>query len=268
MTAPVIALDIGGTYTRVGATRFATSADYRAEVEALAAVVRPLAPGSVGVSFGGRMTRDGDRVAAALNLPDYSGRPLRADLAAAFGCPVRVAHDATCGLLGERHDGALRGYDRCAYITLSTGTGAAIRLGGPDGGVVLTTEVGHQIVPGNDRRCLCGQRGCLDTLTGGNQIERHTGTPPAAIDDEDFWTAYARSLALGLANTALTTGVDAVALGGGIILNRPSLWPALAAELAAVLTYQPLAVVPARLGDTGPRSGAARLFTTSDDLLH
>jgi glucokinase len=293
MVGPTVAIDIGGTYTRVAVVdppdtaqgrplagfaaqyrplaRFATRADYSAEIEALTSVLRaaggPL-PGFVGVSLGARMVRDGTQVAAALNLPQYEGQPLPADLASVFGCPVRVAHDATCGLLAEHGFGALRGFDRCAYVTLSTGTGAALRLGGADHGVVLTTEAGHQIVPGNDRRCLCGQRGCLDTLTGGNQIERYTGTAPDGIHDEIFWAAYARSVAVGLANTALISGVDAVALGGGIVLNRPGLLDALTAELATTLRYQSLTVVSAHLGDSAPLVGAAALLTTRDQVLH
>jgi glucokinase len=280
MIGPTVAIDIGGTHTRVAIvdpprssvyqllTRFATRPEYDAEVAALAQAVRTVHPSSVGVSLGARMIRDGTRVAAALNLPGYEGRPLPADLESAFGCPVRVAHDATCGLLAEHGFGALRGYDRCAYVTLSTGNGAALRLGSGKRGVVLTTEAGHQNVAGDYRRCLCGQRGCLDTLTGGNQIERHTGKAPHAIEDDEFWTAYGRAVAFGLANTALISGIDAVALGGAIVLNRPAVRSAITTELSAILTYQSLTVVAAQLGDAAPLVGAARLSSTADDILH
>jgi predicted NBD/HSP70 family sugar kinase len=80
--------------------------------------------------------------------------------------------------------------------------------------------------------------------------------------------AYAGRLAVGLANLALTTGVDAVALGGGIILNRPDLLASVTRAVAEVLTYQALVVVRAELGDSAPLAGASVLATGAVDVLH
>lgn len=253
-----MALDIGGTWTRVAAdgapvTRFATERSYDRQLSALAAAVAP-GPEPAGVSFGGRVTPAGD-VRVALNLRSYEGRTLGRDLAAALGRPVRVAHDATCGLLGEASAGALQGFERCGYLTLSTGVGAALRLGG----VHLTTEAGHQLVTGNDQPCECGQTGCLETLIGGNALGRRLGRPLESVDDDGFWRRYGGNLALGVANFALAAGLDAVALGGAVALRRAALWPALRMELARILTYQPVEVVPARLGDAAPLVGARAL---------
>jgi glucokinase len=197
-----LAIDIGGTHTRIAAAggqvaRFATEPDYRAQLAAVTRAIRSagIAPSAAGVSFTGRLDPAGRSVTVSLNLPDYAGRPLRDDLAAELSCPVRVAHDATCGLLGEHASGGLRGIDRCGYVTLSTGVGAALRLGRAGHFVVLTTEAGHQLVAGNNRRCACGQHGCLETLTGGRALERHTGRPLAELDDERFWRDYAAALA-------------------------------------------------------------------------
>jgi glucokinase len=281
--ALTLAVDIGGTYTRVATVegararrldRFPTLADYDAEIDRIGSVLRDTVAGrhaaagavaadAVGVSFGGRLERDGAAVAVALNLPGYVGRPLAADLADRFGRPVRVAHDATCGLLGERGYGALRGYERCGYITLSTGTGSALRLPG----LVLSTEAGHQLT-GRGRRCTCGQVGCLETVTGGGQIERRLGVAAASVRDEAFWRAYAEALAVGLANFALCAGLDAIALGGAIALERAGLWPSLAAEVARVATYHPPVLLRAGLGADAPLVGAAALHDTTDRILH
>jgi glucokinase len=261
----VAGVDIGGTWTRVsfaGAprARFATDPVYERQLAALARAVPPGAQ-AVGVSFGGRVNPEG-AVRTALNLRGYEGRPLAADLSAALGVEVRVAHDATCGLLGEAHAGALQGHDRCGYLTLSTGVGAALRLGG----VWLTTEAGHQLVAGNDRRCDCGQTGCLQTLTGGAALHRHLGRPLESVVDAGFWHTYAQSLALGVANFALSAGLEAVALGGAIALRQPRLWPPLHASLTRVLTYQRVEVVPAA---TSPLTGAELLpGLPPDAILH
>jgi glucokinase len=273
-----LAIDIGGTHTRIAAVlrpgqpelapvaRFRTASAYDIQIATLVSAIRSagLAPRAVGVSFGGRVDRAGRSISVSINLREYEGRPLPGDLADALSCPVRVAHDAVCGLLGEQAHGSLRSYERCGYVTLSTGTGCAIRLGS----VATTTEAGHQLV-GGDLPCSCGQRGCLQTLTGGRLLEARLGRPLAEVDDPAFWQAYAESLALGLANFALSTGIDAVALGGSIILNRPGIWDPLRATLARRLTYQPLTVLPVELGDAAPLVGAAVLLGTDPtNILH
>src|SRR5690348_1244295 len=121
---PTIALDIGGSTTRIGAfpapeaspdfaplARFPTAANYDEQLARIAAVLEQVPEcAGIGVSFGGRIARDGSGVAVAPNLPDYEGKPLARDLAALAGrsCgPVRLAHDPVCGLLAEKRFGVL-----------------------------------------------------------------------------------------------------------------------------------------------------------------
>ncbi|MEV0563214.1 ROK family protein [Dactylosporangium sp. NPDC050588] len=267
----VVAIDVGGTRSRVAAedgtvVRFPTDPDYDRQLALLRDAVKGR-PEAVGVSFGGRVTQDGD-VRVSLHLRAYEGRPLGRDLAAALGCPVRVAHDATCGLLGEHALGTLRGEDRCGYLTLSTGVGAAVRLGRGEHFVALTTEAGHQLVEGNDRRCGCGQTGCLETLLGGAQLRRRLGRGLEDVDDPRFWQVYAQRLAAGIANFALTAGLEAVAVGGAIAARRAELWPPLRQALADRLTYQAVRVHQAATEDA-PLVGARVLAgTPPTSILH
>jgi predicted NBD/HSP70 family sugar kinase len=264
---PLVAIDIGGTHTRIaqpsGPVRFKTEQVYERQLAALTKVLDK--PGKVGVSFGGRLDPSGETVSVALNLPAYQGRSLRADLAERFGCPVRVAHDPACGLLGEWTAGSLRGVERCAYLTLSTGVGSALRLGP----TLLSTEASHQLVPGNDRLCACGQRGCLETLVGGRALERFLGRPLEHVDDAGFWHGYAEMLAPALANVALIAGVEAIALGGSIVLRRPGLFAAIEAAVARTHTYHPVRLTLAELADEAPLAGAAALFDLPEGaILH
>jgi glucokinase len=220
-------------------------------------------PGKVGVSFGGRLDKTGETVRVALNLPAYVGKSLRADLSHLFGCPVRVAHDPACGLLGEWTAGCLRGVERCAYLTLSTGVGSAVRLGP----TLLSTEAGHQLVPGNQRRCACGQTGCLETLVGGRALEGFLGHRLEQVNDDEFWHRYAETLAPALANVALSAGIEAIALGGSIVLRRPGLFAAVASALAQIHTYHPVRLSLAELGDEAPLAGAAALFDLPEKAI-
>lgn len=267
----VVAIDVGGTQTRVAAgdgavARFPTEQDYDRQLAVLRAAI-PDRPSAAGVSFGGRVTAGGD-VRVSLHLRAYEGRPLGRDLAAMLGCPVRVAHDATCGLLGEHALGSLRGEDRCGYLTLSTGVGAALRLGAGGHFVAVTTEAGHQLVEGNERRCPCGQTGCLETLLGGAALRARLGRPLETVDDPGFWRDYARHLAGGIAGFALSAGLDAVAVGGSIATRRAELWPPLREALAERLTYQAVRVHRATLLDA-PLAGAKVLLDSAPaGVLH
>ena len=289
-----VAVDTGGTNTRVALVArqdggalsalvediaaFRTERDYDAQIERVAAAIlsarsrisaRGGALSGVGVSVGGRMLRDGSGVAVAPNLPAYEGRPLVADLAERTGLRVRAAHDTICGLLGELRYGALEGAERCAYLTLSTGLGAAIHLAGSGGapGVSVSIEMGHQLMDGATLPCLCGQVGCLETFAGGRQLEMRHGSPLAALEDSLVWETMVEKLALGLVNLAQLTRVELVATGGAIALARPALLQRLQARVDARLRNMPLRIIPAALGERAPLIGAAVLLETEPNAI-
>ena len=289
MTMPhYLALDIGGTTTRLARcstltspelaqiTAFPTPQDYDELLAHLTSLLHSArdahgAINGIGVSFGGRISSDGVSVAVAPNLPQYEGRPLARDLAAIGGCEARLAHDTVCGLLGERRFGALRGEARCAYLTISTGTGAAVYLGGSAGsgayGQALSIEIGHQLLDGNTRQCLCGQIGCLETYTGGRQLALRYGQPIEEIADPAVWSELVEKLALGLINLVHLTRVEMVAVGGGIALHHPELLPQLQAEVDARLRNATLRLLATALEDRAPLVGAIQLLAPHTPLL-
>jgi glucokinase len=284
----VIAIDLGGTHTRVAligsatppalphvevVRSFYTDPDYATQIARLSESItasqarvdeRGAVVTGVGVSIGGRMLRDGSGLAVAPNLPAYEGRALTADLSSRTNVAVRAAHDTVCGLLGERRYGALMGAERCAYLTISTGLGAAVHLASPGGapGVNVSIEMGHQILDGADRLCLCGQTGCLETFVGGRQLELRYGIPLAQLTDAAVWGALVEKLALGLVNLAQLTRVEVVAAGGATTLARLALLVDLQARVGERLKGMTLRIIPAALGERAPLIGAAVLLET------
>lgn len=276
MQQSIIGVDIGGTSTRVGLfptlndpqcallAHFPTQPDYATQLDALTAVLDLASIGAgIGLAVGARIARDGGSVAVAPNLRSYEGQPLRDWLATRYRCTVRLAHDAVCGLLGERQLGVLQGQERCAYLTISTGTGAAVAQRDQ----LLSIEIGHQLLDGNERVCLCGQVGCLETYTGGRQIALHEGHPLEEIDDLAFWQDFIEKLALGLVNLAQLTRIEMVAISGGIALHRPTLLPHLQARVDARLWGSALRLVPATLGEDAPLVGAAQLLRNAATVI-
>jgi predicted NBD/HSP70 family sugar kinase len=284
---PGIAVDIGGTTTRVArfasplapshalpgyeiVARFPTQVAYARQLDQLVALIGEAAggqPAGVGISIGAQVARDGGGVLTAPNLRDYIGQPLVADLAARLGCPVRLAHDGVCGVLGEARFGALAPYERVAYLTVSTGTGAGIQLRHGAHPTTISIQIGHQILDGNPLLCLCGQVGCLETITGGRQIELREGHPPSEIADHAYWEAVAEKLAIGLVNLAQLTRVEAVAVSGGIALAHPWLVPRLRELVAARISDASLTVIAATLGEDAPLLGAVALLDTPHETI-
>jgi glucokinase len=285
-----VGIDIGGTNTRIGLfpslatpdftllTRFPTHQDYSQQLQVItSALHNGLANHSIssissisgiGVSIGGRLAMDGRSVAVAPNLPEYVGRPFAQDLETLWHCSVRLAHDTVCGLLAEKKFGVIVPYERCAYITLSTGTGGAIQLGKGSHALALSIEFGHQLLDGNTLQCLCGQEGCLETFTGGRQLELRLGHSVDQLgSDPTFWESFIAKLTLGLVNLAQLTRVEAIAVSGAIALQNDFLLPSIRNQLKLRLQNMELVLFPARLGEDAPLVGAVTLLEVPDAMI-
>ena len=279
-----IGVDIGGTNTRIGlfeslnapdfvdVAKFPTYQSYEEQLHHIIAGIRASNRDNlagIGASVAARLAKDGRSVIVAPNLPDYVDKPFADDLFDRFKCPVRLAHDAVCGLLAEKNYGALRDIDRCAYLTVSTGTGAAIRLGKASTSFTSSIEIGHQVLDGNSLKCLCGQVGCLETFTGGRQIELRYGRSIAQIKDKAFWETFSDKLAIGLVNLAQLTRIDVVAVSGAIVLNNQFLLPILQGKVNTILKGSILELKEAVLGENAPIVGATVLLGISEgEILH
>ncbi|HEV8194734.1 MAG TPA: ROK family protein [Ktedonobacterales bacterium] len=279
-----IAIDVGGSWTRIGVfetptstsfeqgARFPTEQLYNREmellVEAITATSVPELRG-IGISLGARIARDGRDVLEGPNLRDYEHKPIVRELERHFGCLVRLAHDPVCGILAETTRGVLQPFDRCAYLTVSTGTGAAIQLRKPPNVVTLSIEMGHQIMPGNTRKCLCGQIGCVETYTGGKQIALRYGREASEITDPAFWREFTDVLAVGIVNLSWLTRVEAIALSGGIALQSAYLREHLQERVNALRAGDECRLLWSQLGENAPIIGAALLIDIPEStILH
>jgi hypothetical protein len=92
---------------------------------------------------------------------------------------VRVENDCVAALEAERHWGALKGLDHCAYVTWSTGVGTGLCV---DGRVLRgkngnAGHAGHMFVSDNDDAlCGCGNVGDVEALVAGNAMARRFGS--------------------------------------------------------------------------------------------
>lgn len=130
------------------------------------------------------------------NLRGWSNVPLRQILYDKFGLPVYLGNDANLAGLGEHIYGAGRGVPDMIYVTVSTGIGGGVIIGGRvlEGVSGTAGEVGHMTIDVQGPRCNCGNIGCLEVLASGTAIARRASEAMEAGQGEGM-LAVAHELA-------------------------------------------------------------------------
>jgi glucokinase len=104
----------------------------------------------------------------------WSDVPLQRLLREATGLPSFVDNDATAAAAGEHLAGVCTGVDDFVYLTLGTGIGGGIFVGGRlyRGHKGTAAEFGHMTLDPEGPLCACGRRGCLEAMASGTALER------------------------------------------------------------------------------------------------
>ena len=113
-------------------------------------------------------------MAPCVNLNGWGG-DVASGLTALCGFPVKVVNDANAAALGELWQGSGKGYENVVFVTLGTGVGGGIIVGGKllRGGHGAGGEIGHlKINPEETVVCGCGKKGCLEQYTSATGVVR------------------------------------------------------------------------------------------------
>jgi glucokinase len=110
----------------------------------------------------------------AVNLPGWENYPARAEIERRLGVRVVLENDARVAALGEQWLGAARGILNMAVLTLGTGIGGGIVLGGKifHGMNGMAGEFGHVTVEPEGYPCACGNRGCAERYASASGLLR------------------------------------------------------------------------------------------------
>lgn len=311
--APSLAFDLGGTWLRAALVdvggRIVAKARRptpREGPEAVVAAMSQLAGGLesggaaaglgpaalVGVAAPGPLDPAAGRILRMPNLAGWEGFPLAARLAEALGRPVHLQNDASLAALAEGRLGAGRGADPLVYLTLSTGIGGGILVGGRllEGRRGLAGELGHLLLDREGPACGLGHGTCLEALASGSALARAArealaggelapGSPLAAVASASIdaalladlarrgdawclalWQRMGADLARGLAGLISVLDPAAIVLGGGLMAARDLWEPALRKALPRLLvaaSQAEIPLLPAALGDDAGLLGAA-----------
>ena len=101
---------------------------------------------------------------------------MREELSRYFTVPLSFANDANCAIIGETIAGAAKGHQHVILLTLGTGVGSGIIIGGKlfSGGDGLGAEMGHLPLVFEGIPCSCGLRGCLECYASASALVRQT----------------------------------------------------------------------------------------------
>ena len=223
---------------------------------------------ALGIGVPGLITSDGT-INASPNMRGALDIPVGPSLRASLGVPVHVENDATSAAFAEWKVGAARDAADALIVTLGTGIGGGIVVGGAlqRGANGFAGEIGHMVVEANGIECVCGQRGCweryasgsaLRTLSGGMSgeevISRARNNEPSALSVID---EFARWFAIGVASLTNILDPSVVVVGGGVIDAWEVLHPAFLRWMNEVLYSPDHRPHPQlRPAELGPRAGA------------
>ena len=189
----ILSIDIGGTAVKMGLVDHSGAIHARHEASVcydnyqtpiLTTVIREAKAfleqeeasiEGIGVSATGQVDdRIGTVIGTNGKIPHYEGSPIKKDMEEAFGVPVFALNDANAAALGECFAGRAKGIGNVLMITLGTGVGGGIVLGGKifGGTLGIAGELGHIPLYADGIPCACGSRGCYESYAATTALVR------------------------------------------------------------------------------------------------
>lgn len=236
----------------------------------------------VGIGTPGVVSEDGRTVlGGAENIVGWENVPLADRIEAATGMVCRACNDANAMALGESLFGAGRGVTDAVFVTVGTGVGCGMLVGGRlfRGYRGRGMELGHITVKCDGEPCACGGVGCLEHYASTAALVRryvhltdcgeadgrtvvaryHAGEAAAVQAMEEHWMY----LSHGIASVINLFAPQRVVVGGGISESGAFYFDRLregvrrqAMDVCAAETE----IVPAMLGNRAGALGAAGLI--------
>lgn len=300
----VAAVDIGGTKIAVGViddggrvrSRVEAPTDpnggYAGALDRITAMLREAASlagceiSGIGIGSTGPVYPATGKFGNVHFFPTWEGENPVRDLEQRFQVRVAIENDADAAALGEAGWGAGRNKSRLIYVTVGTGIGGGLILDGHvyRGANDAHPEFGHHVIDPAGPACVCGFRGCWESLAAGPAMVTWLKSiaPPGypfladltakricelalrgdslarqTVEHETFY------LGLGLANLVTLFTPDAIVLGGSVMKSAN-----LFLDGIRKLIHESCKLVPseqaelslASLGDDANLIGAARVW--------
>ena len=229
---------------------------------------------TLGVGVPGLITADGV-IKASPNMKGAHNIAVGPELRERLGIAVHVENDATVAAFGEWKSGAAMGAHDAVMVTLGTGIGGGIVMGGvlQRGANGFAGEIGHMVVEREGVECPCGRRGCWERYASGSALKMLSGGVDGKEVFEKFHAGdknaksvidtFASWIAEGLASLTNICDPEVIVIGGGVIESFASQIDILEEKFSASLYSSEMRphprLAPAALGERAGAIGAALL---------
>lgn len=206
--------------------------------------------------------------------PGWSHANVAGPIRIALGVPVGFELDVNVAAIGEHRWGAAQGLDTFIYLTIGTGIGGGVMVGGKLLHGAMHPEMGH-ILMAHDREKdpfagACPFHGdCFEGLAAGPAIEKRWGQKGDTLtEDHPAWELEAQYIAQGLVTFICSLSPQRIIIGGGV-MHQPHLFPMVREkvqkllngylQIPAILQAIDLYIVPPGLGGEAGVKGALAL---------
>ena len=265
-----------------------------AEQACAVAGIQPSQLDYAGIGCPGTCNRQSGAVEYSNNL-GFVNVPLRSDVEKALGVKTFLGNDADAAAYGEYCAGAAKGAENAVVITLGTGVGAGVIIGGRiySGSNFAGGEIGHTVISVDGRQCTCGRKGCFETYSSATGLvkttkeyaEKYPDSLMAKLIQQDgrisartaysamkqgdeagriVTDLYVKYLAVGITNVINIFQPDILCIGGGVCNEGDTLLLPLRAAVKEQVYSKNSAkntgIVICSLGNDAGIIGAAMLF--------
>lgn len=311
-----IGIDLGGTYTKLALvdkrgrlfhkatistvaynTREALLDSITDKIDKILKSVRLTANDLLGIGIGVPGLVDFERglIYYLTNVPGWKNVLLKKFLEKRLKAKVLIDNDVNLMALGEYRFGAGKGTKNLVCLTLGTGVGGGIILGGElyRGSSSVAGEIGHMPLKQDGLSCNCGSFGCLERYVGNrfivdeikNKIRAGKYTlirklvkgnlsliTPEVIscaakrNDKlavDFWQEIGKRIGITLSGVINLLNPERVIIGGGLANAGQILFKSIRDTVdkrALPINKRAVKILKAKLGADAGIVGAAALF--------
>ena len=213
--------------------------------------------------------------------------PIVAQMQRSIQKPITVDNDATVAGLAECIAGVSAGAKSSVFITLGTGVGGGVVIGGKpySGAHGVGSEIGHAVIALDGEPCTCGKRGCFERYASATALIREgrralaahpeSGLMAACGGDPETMSAktvidcakagdetalsvfrgYVNALAHGIVNIINTLDPEVIVLGGGVSMAGDYLLEAVREAVRPLVLYKAMPYADIRLAQLGSDAG-------------
>jgi glucokinase len=252
----------------------------------------------IGIGVPGIIDMRTGMVRESPNLPGWSDSPVRSEIEEKLKTRVILENDANSAAFGEKWMGAARDFDDMAMLTLGTGVGGGMVLGGRiwHGMNGMAGEFGHITIEPEGQLCGCGNRGCLEQYASATAVVRMAkeaianghapGLAKAASSDPEFSAKAVYNLAIqgdeearnifrrvgramGIAMSALVNALNLpiYVVGGGVSSAWEAFAPSIFEELRRRCMVYAATAPPSQVGTEHGASAHVEPKTTRNTIV-